>query len=182
MAAALPARRLCPDAGAPDSRARSRPDRSCPAHERVCRSSACKLRVFRCHNPDVPVFDQLARPLRNLRLSVTDRCNLRCAYCMPEDEYVWLPREDLLQFEEISTLVDTFPGLGVGKVRLTGGEPLMRRDLPGLVRMLASKSGLTDLAVTTNGVLLADQIDSLHQAGLGRVTVSLDTLDRKRFE
>ena len=94
--------------------------------------------------------DRLNRPLRNLRLSVTDRCNLRCEYCMPEDDYVWLPREDVLQFEETATLVDVFIALGVDKVRLTGGEPLIRRDLPSLVRMLAVKPGLADLALTTN--------------------------------
>ncbi len=127
------------------------------------------------------LLDTFARPLRNLRLSVTDRCNLRCEYCMPEDEYVWLPREDLLQFEEISALVDVFIALGVDKVRLTGGEPLIRRDLPRLVGMLAAKPGLRDLALTTNGVLLAEQIDALKAAGLGRITVSLDTLHADRF-
>ena len=89
--------------------------------------------------------DTLGRPLRNLRLSVTDRCNLRCAYCMPEDDYVWLPREDVLHFEEISTLVDLFLQLGVDRLRLTGGEPLLRRDLAALVGMLSVKPGLTDL-------------------------------------
>jgi cyclic pyranopterin phosphate synthase len=126
--------------------------------------------------------DQYARPLRNLRLSVTDRCNLRCEYCMPEDDYVWLPREDVLHFEEISALVDIFLSAGVDKIRLTGGEPLLRRDLGSLVRMISSKRGLADLALTTNGVLLADQIDALKSAGLGRITVSLDTLDRDRFK
>jgi cyclic pyranopterin phosphate synthase len=125
--------------------------------------------------------DRLGRPLRNLRVSVTDRCNLRCEYCMPEDDYVWLPREDVLHFEETSVLVDVFLLLGVDKVRLTGGEPLLRRDAPALVRMLSQKAGLRDLALTTNGVLLADQIDALHAAGLGRITVSLDTLRRDRF-
>jgi len=125
--------------------------------------------------------DRLGRPLRNLRVSVTDRCNLRCEYCMPEDDYVWLPREDVLHFEETSALVDVFLSLGVDKVRLTGGEPLLRRDAPALVRMLAQKAGLRDLALTTNGVLLADQIEALHAAGLGRITVSLDTLRRDRF-
>src|SRR5204863_9358880 len=131
----------------------------------------------------VPMLDLLNRPLRNLRLSVTDRCNLRCEYCMPEDDYVWLPREDVLQFEETAALVDVFIALGVDKVRLTGGEPLLRRDLAALVRMLAVKPGLADLALTTNGVLLADQIDALKSAGLGRATVSLDTLrpDRCRL-
>jgi len=125
--------------------------------------------------------DLLGRPLRNLRLSVTDRCNLRCEYCMPDDDYVWLPREDVLHFEETSALVDLFLSLGVDKVRLTGGEPLLRRDVPALVRMLAPKPGLRDLALTTNGVLLADQVEALHAAGLGRITVSLDTLRRDRF-
>jgi GTP 3',8-cyclase len=125
--------------------------------------------------------DTLGRPLRNLRLSVTDRCNLRCEYCMPEDDYVWLPREDVLHFEETSALVDVFLSLGVDKVRLTGGEPLLRRDLPELVRMIAAKPGLKDLALTTNGVLLADQADALKAAGLGRITVSLDTLHPERF-
>jgi cyclic pyranopterin phosphate synthase len=127
------------------------------------------------------LVDTFARPLRNLRLSVTDRCNLRCAYCMPEKDYVWLPREDVLRFEEISTLVDVFVSLGVNKLRLTGGEPLLRRDLPALVDMLVAKPGLTDLAMTTNGVLLAEHADALRAAGLGRITVSLDTLRPDRF-
>jgi cyclic pyranopterin phosphate synthase len=126
-------------------------------------------------------LDAIGRPLRNLRLSVTDRCNLRCEYCMPEEDYVWLPRQDLLQFEEISTLVDVFLELGVDRIRVTGGEPLLRRDLAALVRMVAAKSGLADLAMTTNGILLADQIESLHAAGIRRVTVSLDTLRPDRF-
>jgi len=126
--------------------------------------------------------DTLGRPLRNLRLSVTDRCNLRCEYCMPEDDYLWLPRENVLRFEETSALVDVFLSLGVDKIRLTGGEPLLRRDVADLVRMIASKPGLQDLAMTTNGVLLADQIQSLKASGLGRLTVSLDTLHRDRFK
>ena len=126
--------------------------------------------------------DRFNRPLRNLRLSVTDRCNLRCEYCMPENDYTWLPREDVLHFEEINTLVDVFVALGIDKVRLTGGEPLMRRDLPTLVRMLAAKPEIKDLALTTNGILLADQIDHLRAAGLGRITVSLDTLRADRFQ
>ena len=101
------------------------------------------------------VRDVYQRPLRNLRISVTDRCNLRCSYCMPEEDYVWLPREQILNFEEMSTLVDVFMDLGVDKIRLTGGEPLLRRDLPELVRLLADKPKLRDLAMTTNGVLLA---------------------------
>lgn len=127
------------------------------------------------------LLDGFGRPLRNLRLSVTDRCNLRCEYCMPEENYVWLPREDLLHFEEISLLVDVFIDLGVDKVRITGGEPLLRRDLPTLVKMVADKPGLTDLAMTTNGILLADYVDALKAAGIRRVTVSLDTLQPDRF-
>lgn len=130
---------------------------------------------------DASMRDRLNRPLRNLRLSVTDRCNLRCQYCMPEMEYVWLPREDVLHFEEISTLVDLFIGLGVDHVRLTGGEPLLRRDLASLVAMLSHKPGLNDLALTTNGILLGDQVDGLKAAGLRRITVSLDTLKPERF-
>ena len=127
------------------------------------------------------VTDVYQRPLRNLRISVTDRCNLRCAYCMPEEDYVWLPREQILDFEEISTLVDVFMDLGVDKIRLTGGEPLLRRDVPALVRLLAAKPKLRDLAMTTNGVLLREQAPPLHAAGLHRVTVSLDTLRADRF-
>jgi cyclic pyranopterin phosphate synthase len=115
-------------------------------------------------------------------VSVTDRCNLRCQYCMPERDYVWLPRKDILDFEEISTLVDVFTELGVDRVRLTGGEPLVRRDLTKFVRLLADKPALKDLALTTNGVLLADQAGALREAGLKRVTVSLDTMRRDRFE
>ncbi|MCZ6598940.1 MAG: GTP 3',8-cyclase MoaA [Planctomycetota bacterium] len=125
--------------------------------------------------------DTFSRPLRNLRLSVTDRCNLRCAYCMPEEEYDWLPRSDLLTFEEMAELVDVFLKLGVDKVRLTGGEPLLRRDLHVLIGMLAAKPGVRDLAITTNGILLADQAAELRAAGLHRVTVSLDTLQTDRF-
>jgi cyclic pyranopterin phosphate synthase len=127
------------------------------------------------------IRDTLDRPLRNLRLSVTDRCNLRCQYCMPEEEYVWLPRNDVLSFEEMAQLVDVFTDLGVDKVRLTGGEPLLRRDLDQLVRLLAGNPRLRDLALTTNGVLLAEQGAALRAAGLHRVTVSLDTLRADRF-
>ncbi|MGD0907466.1 MAG: GTP 3',8-cyclase MoaA [Candidatus Acidiferrales bacterium] len=125
--------------------------------------------------------DQLGRPLRSLRVSVTDRCNLRCNYCMPEENYVWLPRQELLTFEEIARLVAVFTSLGVEDVRLTGGEPLLRRDLPKLVRMLAANPRIRDLALTTNGVLFAEQAEDLRAAGLHRVTLSLDTLRPERF-
>ena len=126
------------------------------------------------------IHDTLARPLRSLRISVTDRCNLRCEYCMPEEHYVWLPRREILDFEEIARLVDVFADLGVDEVHLTGGEPLLRRDLPRLVGLLAA-SRVKDVALTTNGILLADQAVALREAGLRRLTVSLDTVRRDRF-
>jgi cyclic pyranopterin phosphate synthase len=127
------------------------------------------------------LLDTLRRPLRNLRLSVTDRCNLRCQYCMPEAEYAWLPKQDLLTFEEIDRLAGVFLGVGVDKLRITGGEPLLRTNLPALVSQLARHEALRDLALTTNGILLATLAPALKAAGLGRVTVSLDTLRRERF-
>lgn len=126
-------------------------------------------------------LDLLNRPLRSVRLSVTDRCNLRCQYCMPEEEYVWLPRKEILTLEEASSLIDIFAELGVSKVRLTGGEPLVRRDLAALVKMIARNPRIKDLAITTNGVLLAESAQALYDAGLHRVTVSLDTLRPDRF-
>jgi cyclic pyranopterin phosphate synthase len=127
-------------------------------------------------------MDRFGRLLRSLRVSVTDRCNLRCQYCMPEPDYAWLPRENILSFEEIAALVDAFTSQGVDRVRLTGGEPLLRRDLPRLVELLASRPAVRDLALTTNGVLLAGQAAALRAAGLHRITVSLDTLRRDRFQ
>ena len=129
---------------------------------------------------DAPL-DTFGRPLGSLRVSVTDRCNMRCRYCMPEDEYAWLPRASILTFEEIARLVAVFAGLGVRKVRLTGGEPLLRQDLATLVGMIARVPGLTDLAMTTNGLLLAKHATELRRAGLRRVTVSLDTLRPQRM-
>jgi len=133
-------------------------------------------------SPPGSVLDRRGRPLGTLRLSVTDRCNLRCTYCMPEREYVWLPREDLLNFEELEQLTGHFLAAGARRVRLTGGEPLLRRDLPDLVARLARLPGLEDLALTTNGVLLAPLAAELRASGLRRITVSLDTLDRANFE
>jgi cyclic pyranopterin phosphate synthase len=127
------------------------------------------------------LLDRFHRPLRSLRLSVTDRCNLRCQYCMPEPDYLWLPRESILTFEETATIVDAFTAVGVDRVRITGGEPLLRRDLPVLIESLAARPAIADLALTTNGVLLAGQARALREAGLHRVTVSLDTLDPGRF-
>lgn len=125
--------------------------------------------------------DTLARPFRSLRISVTDRCNLRCRYCMPEKDYVWLPREALLTFEEIAAIADAFVGLGVTDIRLTGGEPLLRKDLARLVSLLAAKSGVADIALTTNAVLLADHAAALRAAGLSRVTISLDSRRPDRY-
>ena len=133
--------------------------------------------------PSAPdLFDVFDRPLRSLRLSVTDRCNLRCQYCMPEEEYAWLPRNTLLTFEEINVLVGIFTEFGVDKVRLTGGEPLLRRDLPTLIRMIGQHAAIQDIALTTNGILLDEQARALFEAGLHRITVSLDTLKPDRFK
>jgi cyclic pyranopterin phosphate synthase len=135
--------------------------------------------------PNVPEgrvsTDQFGRSLRSLRVSVTDRCNLRCSYCMPQEEYIWLPREKLLTFEEIATLVDVFTSVGVEDVHLTGGEPLLRPNLARLVEKLAGNPRIRDLALTTNAVLLAKYADELRTAGLHRVTLSLDTLRPERF-
>jgi cyclic pyranopterin phosphate synthase len=132
-----------------------------------------------------PLVDTLKRPLRDLRISVTDRCNFRCVYCMPKEifgpEYQFLHRDQILTFEEITRLARLFAGHGVRKVRLTGGEPLVRRDLPLLVGMLAEIPDL-DLTLTTNGSLLARQAPALKAAGLKRVTVSLDSLDDETFK
>src|ERR1035437_1683038 len=132
-------------------------------------------------SPGGALADQLGRPLRSLRVSVTDRCNLRCNYCMPQEEYVWLPRQEVLTFEEIARLVEVFTSLGVEEVRLTGGEPLLRHDLPGLVQMLAANPRIRDLALTTNGVMFTEHAEALRAAGLHRVTLSLDTLRPERF-
>jgi GTP 3',8-cyclase len=132
----------------------------------------------------VPLRDSLNRPVRDLRISVTDRCNFRCVYCMPKEvfghEYRFLERRELLTFEEIERTARVFAGLGVEKVRLTGGEPLLRRELERLVEMLAAVPGL-DLTLTTNGSLLPQKARALAGAGLGRVTVSLDSLDDEVF-
>jgi GTP 3',8-cyclase len=131
--------------------------------------------------PASPLPDRLGRPLRSLRISVTDRCNMRCGYCMPEQDYVWLPRASILSFEEIDRVVGIFAGLGVQKLRLTGGEPLLRHDLPKLVALVRRHPELRDIALTTNGILLARHARDLREAGLDRVTVSLDTLQAERM-
>ncbi len=132
--------------------------------------------------PAHSLTDPLGRLLRSLRISVTDRCNMRCRYCMPGQDYVWLPRQSILSFEEINRLVGIFTGLGVDKLRLTGGEPLLRHDLPTLIALLHRRTEVRDLALTTNGILLARYASALSAAGLGRVTVSLDTLRPERME
>jgi cyclic pyranopterin phosphate synthase len=126
------------------------------------------------------LIDTFGRPHNNLRISVTDRCNLRCTYCMPE-EVVFMDRGELLTFEEIARFVRAAVPLGIDKVRLTGGEPLMRRDLPRLVQLLAAIDGLRDIGLTTNGILLAEHAQALYDAGMRRINISLDTLDAERF-
>lgn len=131
------------------------------------------------------VKDQLQRPLRDLRISVTDRCNFRCSYCMPAEvfgpDYAFLPNDKILSFEEIERLVKIFVSLGVEKIRITGGEPLLRKDLPTLIRMIHAVDGVKDIAMTTNGALLKKFAQPLKDAGLARVSVSLDSLDEDRF-
>ena len=128
-----------------------------------------------------PLFDGHGRRIGDLRVSVTDRCNFRCQYCMPAEGLPWLERSELLTFEEIERLVRLFAAMGVSDIRLTGGEPLVRRDFPRLVAMLARVEGVRDLALTTNGYLLERDADALVAAGLKRVNVSLDSLQRDRF-
>ncbi len=130
--------------------------------------------------------DTLGRPLRDLRISVTDRCNFRCVYCMPKEvfgrDYAFLPRDEVLSFEEIERLTRIFVSLGVRKVRLTGGEPLLRQQIERLIEMLVAIEGLEDLTLTTNGSLLAKKAKALKSAGLMRVSVSLDSLDDEVFD
>ena len=134
---------------------------------------------------DMPL-DKLSRPLRDLRVSVTDRCNFRCPYCMPAEiygeRYEFLPRNDLLTFEEITRIVKLSTQLGVKKVRLTGGEPLVRQDVVELVSMIANLDGIEDFAMTTNAYLLSGMAESLKKAGLQRITVSLDSIDDEVFK
>ncbi|MEI4528295.1 GTP 3',8-cyclase MoaA [Priestia megaterium] len=132
------------------------------------------------------IVDTLKRPLRDLRLSVTDRCNFRCRYCMPEEifgaDYPFLPAENILSFDELERLTRLFASLGVKKVRITGGEPLLRKGLPDLINRLKQIEGIDDIAITTNGSLLKKHAEALSKAGLSRVTVSLDSLDEVRFQ
>lgn len=128
------------------------------------------------------LVDSFGRSIVNLRVSVTDRCNLRCAYCIPDEDVEWMPRAEILTFEEITRFARVGAGLGIRKLRLTGGEPLLRKDLPELVRMLMSIPGIEDLGMTTNGVGLAFRAKALHEAGLRRLNVSLDTLDPEEFQ
>ncbi|MCH8745871.1 MAG: radical SAM protein, partial [Chloroflexi bacterium] len=130
--------------------------------------------------------DKLGRPIRDLRISVTDRCNFRCTYCMPAEifgeGYQFLPKSEILTFEEIARLARIFIELGVNKLRITGGEPLLRTELFKLIEMLSSIDGAKDLTLTTNAYLLAQQAQQLKDAGLKRLTVSLDTLDDEIFK
>ncbi len=128
-----------------------------------------------------PLVDAWGREIKSLRVSVTDRCNFRCRYCMPAEGLEWVPRDEVLSFEEITRLVRVLAAMGVEEVRLTGGEPLVRRDLPALVEMLSATPGVTDLSLTTNGVLLDRLAGPLVEAGLRRANVSLDSLSHVRF-
>jgi len=127
------------------------------------------------------LLDLYNRPVKDLRISVTDRCNFRCSYCMPLDEYVWIDRKEIFTFEEITRLANLFIQLGVDEIRLTGGEPLVRKDLEKLIHQLSSLNGLKDLSLTTNGSLLAEKVPALKAAGLKRINVSIDTLNPEKF-
>jgi GTP 3',8-cyclase len=129
-----------------------------------------------------PLLDQHGRVHTSLRISVTDRCNIRCFYCMPDENVRFRPREEILTFEEITRLVQVVSQMGVRRLRLTGGEPLVRSELPRLVKMLADLPLIEDLALTTNGILLEEQAEELRQAGLERINISLDTLDEATFQ
>ena len=130
----------------------------------------------------MPLVDTYGRLHDNLRVSVTDRCNIRCMYCMPEEQVKFVPRLEILSFEEIVRFVRIASSLGVTKVRVTGGEPLVRKDLPFLIEQLRGVPAIQDLALTTNGVLLAEQAQPLYDAGLRRLNIHVDTLDRARFQ
>ena len=129
-----------------------------------------------------PLIDQLGRKIDNLRISITDRCSFRCLYCMPEEGMEWLPKEEILSFEEIARVVRVLAPLGIRKLRLTGGEPLLRKGLPELISLLDRIEGIDDIALTTNALLLAGQAEALKRSGLRRVNVSLDSLLKERFE
>jgi GTP 3',8-cyclase len=129
----------------------------------------------------MPSLDTLGRPMRDLRISVTDRCNFRCTYCMPFDEYKWIERQEVLSFEEIERISRLFLRFGIQKVRLTGGEPLVRKDLSRLIGRLNAIEGLPDISLTTNGALLTEQAEALYAAGLHRINISIDSLRPDRF-
>jgi GTP 3',8-cyclase len=132
-------------------------------------------------NRQSTLLDSFHRPAKDLRISVTDRCNLRCTYCMPFDEYLWIDKKEILTFEEITRLARLFIALGVDEIRLTGGEPLARKDIEVLAGQLSRLAGLKDLSLTTNGIFLAGKAEALAAAGLKRINVSLDTLNAGRF-
>jgi len=128
------------------------------------------------------LFDNHDRPINYLRLAVTDRCNLRCFYCMPEEGIKYIPRKELLTFEEIERLVTLLARMGITKIRLTGGEPFVRADLMELIRSIVKINGINDVHITTNGILTAPHVAELKSLGIASVNLSLDTLDRERFE
>lgn len=137
--------------------------------------------MYKNYNNGYTLKDSFGRIINNLRISVTDRCNFRCRYCMPEKGMVWMKKDELLTYEEIKRLVKIFAELGIKKIRLTGGEPLMRKELHLLVNMISNIAGIVDLALTTNAYFLAEQAENLVKAGLHRINVSLDSLDPVKF-
>ena len=132
-------------------------------------------------NTEQTLVDGMGRTIVNLRISVTDRCNFRCTYCMPADNVEFMPRDELLSFEEITRIAQIGSGMGIKRLRLTGGEPLMRKDLPVLIRMLTGIEGIEDVAMTTNAFFLKEHAKPLKEAGLRRLNISLDALDPEKF-
>ena len=132
-------------------------------------------------NTEQTLVDGMGRTIVNLRISVTDRCNFRCTYCMPADNVEFMPRDKLLSFEEITRIAQIGSGMGIKRLRLTGGEPLMRKDLPVLIRMLTGIRGIEDVAMTTNAFFLKEHAKALKDAGLRRLNISLDALDPEKF-
>src|SRR5579863_7958258 len=128
-----------------------------------------------------PLVDSYGRRIRNMRISLTDKCNFRCTYCMPAEGLPWLSKADILSYEEIERIARIAVSIGIEQIRLTGGEPLVRRDVPDLVRQLRTIEGLRSLSLTTNGILLKQQAGALAEAGLSRINVSLDSLVREKF-
>jgi GTP 3',8-cyclase len=157
-------------------------ERPAPAEEALLAEAAARRRSLTVLHAEGGMHDMFGRRVEYLRISVTDKCNLRCVYCMPAAGLPWLPRTEMLTYEEIGRIVETMAAMGLRRVRLTGGEPLVRRDLPRLVEIIARTPGIDDIALSTNAVLLPAMADNLRRAGVNRINVSLDSLRAERID